>query len=556
MKRLFISAFAIGMACLTASPCTNIIVGKKASTDGSVICTYSCDGYGGYSGLSIRPAADYKPGTMMALRMWGRTDAVPDSIPQAAHTFNVVNNMNEFQLTITETTFDGRTELRNPDGLINYPQLMQLGLQRAKTAREAITVMADLMDRYGYSSEGETFSVCDPNEAWIMEIIGKGKGGKGAIWVAIRIPDDCVSAHANQSRIDKIPFDDKENCMYAKDVVSFAREKGYYKGSDKDFSFCDAYCPLDFSGRRFCEARVWSFFTKWCDPAMNEYLPFILGTSDRKMPLYIKPTKKLSVQDIQNAMRDHYEGTPLDETNDYSWGPYASPNRPSPLTYEVNGKKYFQERPIGTVQSMFTLVAQMRNYLPNEIGGVLWFGNDDSNMVAYVPIYCGSTQTPECFDASVANGQTFSFKSAFWMQNWVANMVYPRYNLMIGDLREAQSELENRFHGDQSVVEALAKAQYDGGDKDGAVKMLNDYSIRASQQMMDRWMQLAQLLIVKYNDFKVRPSENGKVVRGRATDYPIPQGFLEQMAKVSGDRYLVPDEKHDKDASLHNDVLR
>ncbi len=539
MKRLLLIA-VLSLLYVTGRACTNLIVGKTASADGSVICTYNCDGYGGYGTLTITHAGNFPKGTMMPLRSWWGNKAVPDSIPQASHIYNVVGNMNECQVTITETTTDGRKELIDETGLLSYPQVMQLGLQRASTAREAIKIMAELMDKYGYNSEGENFSVCDPNEAWVMELFGKGKGGHGAVWVAIRIPDDCVCAYANQARIGKIPFSDKKNCMYSKDVVKFAREKGYYKGSDKDFVFCDAYCPLDFKGCRYCEARVWSFFNR-CNPEMKKYLPLITGESNERMPLYIKPTHKLSVQDIQNAMRDHYEGTPLDITKDYSWGPYGCPNRPAPYQYEVNGKKYFQERPTGTVQSAFTLVAQMRSWLPNHIGGVQWFGCDDANMVAYVPMYCCTTDTPECFQRGVGSDTRFSFKSAFWMCNWVANMVYPRYNLLIDDFRYYQSNLENGFHNRQDSIESIAKTLY-AESPAKAQKFLNDYSQQSAQLMMDRWMTLAQFLIVKYNDFKVRDSKDGAIIEGRGhlKDIQLPKEFLEMMVKETGDRYLMP----------------
>lgn len=552
MKK-YITLIILVLSAICSWACTNIIVGKKASVDGSVFCSYNNDGYGGYASLDILPAADYPKGTKLALTRWNYS--TPDTIMQAEHTYKVVNRINEYQVSITETTFDGRPELVNPQGKINYPQLMELGLQRARTAREAIKVMAQLMDDYGYNSSGETFSVCDPNEAWIMEIIGKGPGVKGAIWVAIRIPDDCIAVHANQSRIDKIPFKDKENCMYAKDVVKFAREKSYFSGKDADFSFCDAYCPIDFSGRRFCEARVWSIMYKLGDKEkMLPYLQFITGESNEKLPLYIRPTKKVSLTDVQNCMRDHYEDTPLDLSDDYSWGPYASPYRPGALIYKVDGKEYHNERPVGTAVSIFSLVNQLRSWLPDEIGGVEWYGADDATGVSYVPVYCSVERVPDCFDGKRSEGDTnkFSFKSAHWMCNWVSNMVYPRYNLMIDDLKMFRNELDKKFQSRQDSIESKALELYNKNPEE-ARKMLTAYTDQSAGEMMTRWMDLAQFLIVKYNDLKVLESEGDKFVEGwgHYHNYPVSDPFRRQAVKSSGNRFLVPQKVSD----IHNDVM-
>lgn len=550
-KHIF--TIVLAFSALSSWACTNIIVGKKASVDGSVFCSYNNDGYGGYGSLDILPGGDYPKGTKLALSRWNYS--IPDTIMQAEHTYTVMGRINEHQVTIGETTFDGRPELVNPKGKINYPQLMELGLQRAKTAREAIKIMAQLVDEYGYNSSGETFSVCDPNEAWIMEIIGKGPGVKGAVWVAIRIPDDCICVHANQSRIDKIPFKDKENCMYAKDVVKFAREKGYFNGSDKDFSFCDAYCPIDFGGRRFCEARVWSIMSKIGDKDLMEpYLKFITGESNAKLPLYIRPAKKVSLADVENGMRDHYEGTPLDVTDDYSWGPYASPYRPGPITYKVDGKEYHHERTVGTAVTIFSMVSQMRSWLPDEIGGVLWYGADDANGVSYVPVYCSVDRVPDCFDGERSEGNTdkFSFKSAHWMCNWVSNMVYPRYNLMIDDLRMFRDELDQRFQNRQDAIEKEILTAYNENPL-YAKQMLTNYSDKCASEMMERWMELAQFLIVKYNDFKVLESEGDKFKEGwgHFHNYPISDKFRRQAANQSGNRFIVPQ----KISDMHNDVM-
>ena len=413
MKRillLFVALFALG-----ASACTNLLVGKKASKNGEAYLTYSADSYGMYGRLLHYPAGTHAPGTMRRI-VDGDTQKYLGEIPEAPVTYNVVGNINEHQVAITETTFGGRHELapKNPMGGIDYVSLMALGLQRAKTAREAIKVMTDLVARHGYSSEGESFSIADPNEGWIMEMIGKGDEKKGAVWVAVRIPDDCISAHANQSRIHKFDLKDKKNVMYAKDVLKFAREKGYFSGKDADFSFSAAYSPADFGSQRFCDARAWSLFNHFVD-GMDKYVDFVdgkhIGTSE-VMPLYFKPKAPLELSDVMRAMRDHYEGTPFDITTNAGAGTNGAPYRPSPLTWEYKGKKYFNERPVSTHQASFVVVAQLRGNLPNPVGGVLWFANDEANTTPFVPIYCSLTKVPECFADATANDHTFSWKSA------------------------------------------------------------------------------------------------------------------------------------------------
>ena len=354
-KRLTLSVLGMVVAVANALACTNLIVGKNASTDGSTIVSYSADSYGLFGELYHYPAGVHKKGTLMDVHEWD-TGKYLGRIEQARQTYNVIGNINEFQLTIAETTFGGRPELVDTTGIIDYGSLIYLGLQRARTAREAIKVMTDLVQEYGYYSSGESFSIADPNEVWILEMIGKGPGVKGAVWVAVRIPDDCIAAHANQSRIHKFNMNDKDNCLYSPDVISFAREKGYFDGMNKDFSFSEAYNPLDFGGLRFCEARVWSYYNMFNKAVGDTYLPYIKGESKEPMPLYIKPDHKLSVRDVQRAMRDHYEGTPLDITNDPGAGPFKTPYRLSPLTYKVGDKEYFNERPISTQQTAFTCV--------------------------------------------------------------------------------------------------------------------------------------------------------------------------------------------------------
>ena len=423
--------------------------------------------------------------------------------------------------------------------------MMQLGLERSATAREAIIVMTDLLQEYGYNSTGETITVCDKNEAWILEIMGKGPGRKGAVWVAVRIPDDCISAHANISRIRQFPLKDPKNCLYSKDVISFAREKGYFSGKDEDFSFRDAYCPLTFENVRYADARVWSFFRHHvADVAeMDKYLPYINGQFDvcDHLPLYIKPNKKVSVRDIMNDMRDHFEGTPLDMTADMSAGPWSSPYRPLPMNWEVNGKKYFRERAIGTPQSGFTLVSQLRGWLPDDVGGIMYFNCDDANMIAYVPVYCGVKEVPEAFRRENNQSNVYSEKSAFWVNNVVANMIYPRYSVMIGDLRDAQKELEDFYAADQEQVlkdvENLTKRE--------KAAYLTNKTAAYTKQMMERWDKLFRLIAVKHNDQIVKPSENGVVIQGQRSTPGYDQMFREAISKGTGDRYVMPENAKD-----------
>ena len=397
-KQLLLAAALVLSSAAKMSACTDFIAGKGATTDGSVLCTYNADDYGMFTKLCHYAAGKHAKGAMREIIDYD-THESHGFIPEAPVTYNVIGNINEWQLCIGESTYGGRDEMVNKQGQIDYGSLMYLGLQRAKTAREAIKVMTQLVEKYGYISGGESFTICDPNEAWIMEMQGCGDDPKQkVVWCAVRIPDNALSGHANQSRIRRFPLRDKENCLYSKDVISFAREKGYFKGKkDSDFSFADAYAPADFSALRFCEARVWSFFNRYVD-GMEKYLPYASGENPQAepMPLFVKPNRLLSVQDVKDMMRDHYEGTPLALDNDPGMGPFEAPYRPTPLTWEVDGKMYFNERPISTQQSAFVMVAQMRSQLPDYVGGVLWFGCDDANMMAFTPVYCCTDLVPEC----------------------------------------------------------------------------------------------------------------------------------------------------------------
>ena len=564
MKRILLTA-ALTLVSAAGFACTNLIVGKLASTDGSVMCTYNCDGFGFASSLSWSAAGRHAPGEMISLRGFGPFAREPRQIAQVDYTYGVVGLMNENQVSIVETTWDGRKELARSEGFLDYFTLMDLALQRSATAREAIEVMHNLVQEYGYNSTGESFAVCDKDEAWIMEIIGKGPGRKGAVWVAMRVPDDCISAYANSSRIRQFPQAKKADkkkgfcivegeCMYAADVISFAREMGWYDGPDKDFSFREAYGPLDFSAIRYCEARVWSFFRHHYDTeVMDSYLPFIDGKTDEidHLPLWIKPDKPLSVRDLMNDMRDHYEGTALDMTADVSAGPWGSPYRNQPVNFEASdGTKMFRERPIGCQQSGMTMVCQMRSFLPDEVGGVTYFNMDDATMVAYVPVYCSINRIPEPFRRENNNINEFSFESAFWMNNWVANMVYPRWSAMIGDLREAQTELEDYYAEDQKEVEK----RVEGMTHLERVNFLTQKTEAYTAKMMDRWDKLAKLLIVKHNDQTLRTPPPA-IVPGQAPDpgqgpgpgfrrTPPPQyapAFIDAVKEVTGDRYVKPE---------------
>ena len=556
MKKLLILTLIITLSTETIFACTNLIVGKKASTDGSVMCTYNCDGFGFSGSLFHSPPGKHAEGELIAIHGWGPSHE-GQFVKQVEYTYNVVGLMNERQVTIVETTFDGRLELVNPEGLLDYFSLMRLALQRCSTAREAIQCMAELVAEYGYNSSGETITVCDPNEAWIMEIVGKGPGRKGAVWVALRIPDDAICAHANLSRIRQFPLEKKRSytsissksfkhlnrpeveCIYAEDVISLAREKGYFSGKDEDFSFRDAYCPIDFENVRYADARVWSFFRHhYSHEEMDKYLPYINGDFDQcdHLPLWIKPDAPLSLRDLQRDMRDHFEGTPLDMTSDMTAGPWGMPIRPLPMHFKDSDSiAYYRERPIATQQSGFTMTCQMRSWLPNDVGGVTWFNCDDANMVAYVPLYCCITQVPDAFRPENNPRNEFSYESAFWMNNWVANMVYPRYSLMIGDLRDAQNELEDYYFTDQDSVLTAIKDMTPSDRQ----SYLNHKSISYADKMMKRWDKLAKFLIVKHNDQIVRPSKNGEFIRARYITPGYDQQFIDAIGKSTGERYQL-----------------
>jgi len=532
--------------------CTNFLISKGATIDGSTMITYAADSHTLYGELYHQPAADYPEGAMRKIYEWD-TGIFLGEIPQPAHTYSVIGNMNEFQLAIGETTFGGRRELSEQDGAImDYGSLIYVTLQRAKTAREAIETMANLVTEFGYYSSGESFSIADPEEVWILELIGKGQGEKGAVWVAQRIPDGFISGHANQARITTFPLNDSKNCLYSKDVISFAREKGWYNGTNKDFSFSDVYAPVDFEGARFCDARVWAGFNKVSN-SMDPYEEYAMGNVERggdnnfptnRIPLWIKPDKQLSAKDVMSMMRDHFEGTELDMTKDLGAGPFKLPYRWRGLTWEVDSVTYFNERAISTQQTGFSFVAQCRNWLPNPIGGILWFGVDDTYSSCYTPIYCGITEIPECF--AVGNGDllTYSETSAFWTFSQVANYAYLRYDDMIKDIQLVQKELEDKFIEWVPVIDRAAEALYSTSE-DQAVKFITEYSVNEANNMTKRWKKLGQYLIVKYTDGNIKREKDNKFERTE-TGMPAPpifNGYPEWWYKAivhaTGDHFKV-----------------
>ena len=556
MKKQILSIAVLSALLLTNVPqteaCTNVLVTKGASKDGSVMVTYSADSHSLYGELYHNKATDYAPGTMLKIYNWDSGKYMGE-IAQVAHTYNTVGNMNEHQLIITETTFGGLPQLRDKDGIMDYGSLIYITLQRAKTAREAIEIMTDLVSEYGYASGGESFSIADKDEVWIMEMIGKGSKivdgknvNKGAVWVAIRIPDGYISAHANQARITQIPMNEPENCLYSPDVISFAKENGLYKGSDADFSFSDVYNPLDFSGMRGCEARVWSAFNK-VSSGMDQYIDYALGQNPKnKMPLYIKPEHKISVKELADIMRDHYEDTPLDMRNDIGAGGHALPYRWRPMTFEVDGVTYTNERAIATQQTGFWLLGQARNWLPDAIGGIIWFGVDDAATSCLTPIYSSSTHIPECFRVGNGTMTTYSPTSAFWIFNRVANFAYLRYDLLSAEIKKAFDKHENQCIKTIPAIDAAAKVLYEESPEE-AVEYLTDYSITTAQQMFNDWVNLDQYLLVKYIDGNVKKEdENGFMDNGNGRNIPaspLQPGYNELWKKAvandAGERLKV-----------------
>ena len=517
LKKLSLITLSVVLLASPVWACTNFLVGKKATTDGSTFISYSADSYYLFGALYHYPAAVHPAGTMLDIYEWD-TGKYLGQIKQAPQTYNVIGNINEHQVAIGETTFGGRNEQIDTTGIMDYGSLMYIALQRSRNAREAIKVITGLVAEYGYYSSGESMSIADPNEVWILEIIGKGAGNKGAVWVAQRLPDDCISAHANQARITTIPFNDKENCMYSPDVVSFAREKGYFTGKDSEFSFSDVYNPLDYSGLRICEARVWSFF-KNVNKEMENYITYVKGETKERMPLWVKPDRKLSVNDLKAFMRDQYEGTEFDMTKGVAAGTFGSKLRHSPLTFKVDDVEYGHERPIATQQTGFSFVAQLRSWIPNYIGGILWFGMDDAASTVYVPIFCSTNKVPWCFNEKNGSLLNYSPTSAFWTFNLVSNFAYGKYMPMMQDIKKKQKELETAFEKELPELEAKVTAM----PEIQARNYLTDYSVNASEATNSAWRQLSEFLLVKFLDGNIKKEENGKFVKN---EYGLPPTII------------------------------
>ena len=515
-------------AARPAAACTNILVTKGASADGSVMITYACDGRF-HPHLRHRPAEDHEPGSVLEIKNW--SGEVLGAIPHAPHTYAVVGLMNEHQVAISETTTTGREELKNPDGLLHYWQLMQLALQRARTAREAIGVMTSLVAEHGYQSTAESFSIADPNEVWLMEMIGTGPGGTGAVWVARRIPDGSISAYANGPRIREFPLDDPDNCLFSENVISFAIDKGYYDpASGEAFSFADAYDAPTTQSRRYTATRVWSIFRR-AAPSLELSPDFHRAAPGAEpYPLWIRPDKKLSLADVMALMRDHYEGTPYDMTKGIDAGPYGDPNRWRPIAWEVDEKKYSWERPISTQQTGFSFVSQSRSWLPDAIGGVYWYGLDDTYTSCYVPLYAGIDRVPRSFTEGSIN--RFSWDSAWWVFNFVANIANLKYSYMIDDILAVQREIEERFLAMQPVIEETALALADE-DPDLMREYLTQYSVGQAEEVVRRWIELGEFLLTKYNDGYVNAGGEQPAERG------YPESWLREVVAARPDQLLL-----------------
>ncbi len=556
-KTVFLLALSL-MFSITGNKviaCTNFLVTKGATVDGSSMISYAADSHTLFGELYHWSAATYPAGTMLDVYEWD-TGKYLGKIKQATQTYNVVGNMNEYQVAVGETTFGGREELVDTSAIMDYGSLMYIALQRSKTAREAIQVISSLMAEYGYASEGESFSISDPNEVWIMEMLGKGKPeivkdkkgrqtvkyNRGSVWVAVRIPDGYISGHANQARITTFPLNDPENCMYAPDAISFAREKGFFTGEDKDFSFSDTYAPVNFEGARFCEARVWSGFNK-VTKGMDKYLDYIKGENlSNRMPLYVKPDHKLSVHEVIGLMRDYFQGTELDMTKDVGAGPYNCIVRWRPLTWKVDGVEYFNERAISTQQTGFVFVAQSRPYIPYPLGGILWFGVDDTYSTVFTPMYTCMTRVPETYAVGNGSMMEFSDNAAFWVFNQVSNFAYTRYSDMIVDIQKKQSELENNYIAMVPAIDKVALEMY-RTNPEKAIQFLTDFSVTQGNNTVNEWKKLYGFLFTKYMDGNIKtpvPVPDGyKYVEPKVNQPGYSNAFYRNLIKETGDKFKV-----------------
>ncbi|PCH71211.1 MAG: dipeptidase [Bacteroidales bacterium] len=570
MKKIFVAAALLmlvsAFSTTSTRACTNYLITRGASTDGSNMITYAADSHVLYGELYFRAAADWPEGTMIDVYEWD-TGKFLGEIPQIPHTYSVVGNMNEFQLAIGETTYGGRSELGSQEGaVIDYGSLIYLTLQRAKNAREAIKVMTDLVETYGYYSSGESFSIADANEVWILELIGKGNGEKGAVWVARMIPDGYVSGHANQARITTFPLEGKTSIssdkmdkifnsevqnVYAKDVISFAKEKGFYPrdGKNKDFSFSDTYAPVDFGGARFCEIRVWSFFND-VKEGMDQYFDYCKGNVEHddkgyatnRMPLWIKPDHKINVLEVMDFMRNHLEGTELDMSKDMGAGPYGNPYRWRPLTWKVDGVAYCNERATATQQTGFSFVTQSRNWLPDAVGGINWFGVDDASSSVYFPVYCGITRVPETF--AVGNGKMMDFtsKSAFWVFNQVSNFAYTRYNEIHPEIATKQKALETKYLAFTNIIDLAAEGMFKQ-NKATAIEFLTDFSCNQGNNLVEEWKDFYAYLFAKFMDGNIKEKDGNKQ-NPKMKQPGYSEEFYKTIVKTTGDKLKVVGDSH------------
>lgn len=541
MKKFYIILIIWFVIVDNSMACTNFLVTKGATVNNSNMITYAADAHVMYGELYFYPRRNNIQEDSLTIYEWD-TGKFLGKIKQVKQTYQVVGNMNEHQLVIAETTYSSRHELQDTTGIIDYGSLIYITLQRAKTAREAILIMDELTKEYGYFSTGESFSIADKEEVWIMELIGKGPENKGLVWVARRVPDGYICGHANQSRITTFPLDDNENCLYSQDVISFAREKGYFSGKDKDFSFADAYAPIDFGAARFCESRVWSGFNKVTD-GMDRYLDYAMGTNlENRMPLWVKPDNKLDVQDVMALMRDYFQNSPMDMTKDVGAGPYGCIVRWRPLTWEVDSVTYFNERAISTQQTGFSFVSQSRSNLPNPIGGILWFGVDDSYSTVYTPMYCGIKKVPMQYAVGNGSIMEFSDSSAFWLFNQVSNFAYARYNLMIPDIQKVQKELEDAYVDEVKDIDAKAVELFKK-DQSAAIDFLTNYSCISSTKTFNTWKNLYHYLFLRYVDGNVK-----SVVAGQKMPKVEQPGYSEEWYKMiidkTGDKFEYQGRTH------------
>lgn len=574
MKKLSILLTTLLVVIFSAktNACTNYLITKGASAAGTNMITYAADSHQLYGALYHWEAADWAEGSMLNVYEWD-TGKYLGQIPQVAHTYNVVGNMNEHQLTIAETTYGGRSELGSQSGaIIDYGSLIYITLQRAKTAREAIKVMSELVENYGYYSSGESFSIADTKEVWIMELIGKGEGEKGAVWVALQVPDGYICGHANQARIttfdyqEKNDFSSKTQKVYnSPDVISFAKEKKFYKGKDEDFSFSDVYAPVDFGGARFCEIRVYSFFKdinseiknnneywEYCKGNIKHDKKFLDGSKNKnkfasnRMPLWVKPDKKVTLAEVMDAMRDHLEGTELDMSKDYGAGAFEMPYRWRPLIWEHEGEKYCNERVTATQQTGFSFVAQTRAGLPNPIGGILWFGVDDASSTVYTPMYCGITSPPEVFKEHNGTMMQWSDNSAFWIFNQVTNLAYTRYNLIHPEVQTLQLYYEKKYMDYTPAIDAAAKMLYEK-DKELGLQFITEYSHNTANNLVADWTTFYQYLFMKYVDGNMKVTEGRQIQdNGNGKDIPLVkypgygEEWYKELIEKTGEKFKMP----------------